>query len=121
MRRIRPASHDWMRRKLRASQSSAGNRKSWMPRSRCSCETRASQIWCLLTLPRSHGEERRGLLFHVLAPTVGALRIFLVVFVQGKSYFEGLMTIHADIIVDGHGGPPAELLSEIVRPGKADC
>jgi hypothetical protein len=35
-----------------------------------------------------------------------ALRIFLVVFVQAENSFEGLMTIEANIIVNGHGDLP---------------
>jgi hypothetical protein len=62
-----------------------------------------------------HREERSGFLLNILAATVRALRSFLVVFVQGQNNFEGLMTIEANVIINGHGDLPWECLEQIVR------
>ncbi len=75
------------------------------------------QISALL---RRHGEECRSLLLHILTAAVRTLWTLFVVLGQGKGYFEGFMTIQADIIVDGHGKPPIHHVEKIVRPAKIE-
>jgi hypothetical protein len=41
---------------------------------------------------------------------------FFIVFVQGQNRFEGLMTIQANIIVEGHGNLPWGTARRIVTP-----
>jgi hypothetical protein len=43
-----------------------------------------------------------------------ALGVFVVVLVQGKNGFEGLMTIEANVIVNGHGNLPWDITGRIV-------
>jgi hypothetical protein len=59
-----------------------------------------------LTFSRSHSKKSGRFLLNVLTATMRTLRSFLVVLVQGKNRFEGLVTIEANIIVDGHGDLP---------------
>jgi hypothetical protein len=68
-----------------------------------------------LALLGGHGKERGHFLFNVLAAARRALWLLLVVFVQGQHRFERLVTIKADIIIDGHGKPPVKYIKGIVR------
>ena len=46
----------------------------------------------------------------------------LLVLVQGKNCFEGLMTLEANIIVDGHDDlPRGILMRELYAPEIVDC
>ncbi len=51
---------------------------------------------------------------------MGTLGCFFVVLVQRKNDFEGLVTIEANIIVNGHGTLPWELRSQNCTPAR-DC
>ena len=70
----------------------------------------------------SHREELGSFLLHMFTPAMRTVGIFLVVLVQSKNDFEGLMTIEANIIVDGHGDPPVDTSTELYAYGKiVDC
>ena len=69
----------------------------------------------LLALPGSYREERGCLLFYIPTTAVRALRIFLVVFRQSENCFKWLVTIKANIIVDGHGSLPLNAFKQILR------
>ena len=59
-----------------------------------------------LAFSGSHREKRGGLLLHILTAAMWTLGMFFFVLIQGKNSFEGLVTIEADIIVNGHGDLP---------------
>lgn len=63
-----------------------------------------------LAFLRSYREECRGFLLHVLTATMRTLGILMIVLVQGQDSFEGLMTVETNIVINGHWGPPVEVL-----------
>src|SRR5579885_1958021 len=55
-----------------------------------------------LAFSGSHRKKRRGFLLHILTSAFRALWILFVVLVQCEDYFEGLVAVEANIIINGH-------------------
>ncbi len=70
-----------------------------------------SLAFCLTLLP-GHGIKRSRFLLNVLAAALGAFRVHFVFF-QGENYFEGFVTIFANVVVHGHGGLPLDCDHEL--------
>jgi hypothetical protein len=68
------------------------------------------QAFLVSAFSRSHREKRGGFLLHVLTATMRALGIFMIVLGQSENGFERLMTIEANVIVNGHGNLPWGML-----------
>lgn len=67
-----------------------------------------------LAFPACHGKECGGFLFHILAPALRALDVF-VVLLQGQDQFEGFVAIVTDVVVHGHGRPPVRIAKELQK------
>jgi hypothetical protein len=65
-----------------------------------------------LTLLPGHGIKSSRFLLNVLATTLGAFRVYFV-FLQGENYFEGFVTIVANVVVHGHRGLPLDCDHEL--------
>ena len=60
-----------------------------------------------LALLPGHGIKRGHLLLHVLAAALGAFHRYIV-FLEGENYFEGFVSIIADVVVHGHANLPLD-------------
>ena len=70
-----------------------------------------SLAFCLTLLP-GHGIKRSRFLLNVFAAALAAFRVHFVFF-QGENYFEGFVTIFANVVVHGHGGLPLDCDHEL--------
>jgi hypothetical protein len=59
-------------------------------------------------LPGSDREEGFGFLFDVVAAAVRASNLIFLVLVESENFFKFLVAVVAEVVVHGHGRPPAE-------------
>src|SRR5579864_3863240 len=71
--------------------------------------------FCPLAFFRCHREERLSFLLHVPAPAVRAPYFLVIVLIQGQDFFKFLVAVVAEIVVHGHGEPPAEFVGNAKR------